>query len=80
MQFHLNKHTLETIYISFIRPLLEYGSPIWDRCTHADADRVESIHMTAARVITRPRKGTSITKLYEEIGREHLSNAGKKLI
>ena len=78
LQFRLDRNSLETIYISFIRPLLEYGSPIWDGCTQADADRLESIQIAAARVITGAMKGTSVSKLYEEIGWETLAERRKK--
>ena len=33
-RFDLNRKSLETIYISFIRPLLEYADVIWDNCLH----------------------------------------------
>ena len=28
LKIRLNRHTLETVYTSFVRPLLEYGSPV----------------------------------------------------
>ena len=30
-----NRKSLQTIYISFIRPLLEYADVVWDNCTHS---------------------------------------------
>ena len=33
LKFKLDHKSLETIYIAFIRPLLEYGDVIWDDCT-----------------------------------------------
>ena len=33
LKFQLDRKSLETIYIVFIRPLLEYGDVIWDNCT-----------------------------------------------
>ena len=33
LKFKLDGKTLETIFIAFIRPLLEYGDIIWDNCT-----------------------------------------------
>ena len=32
-KFKLDRKSLETIYIAFIRRLLEYGDIIWDNCT-----------------------------------------------
>ena len=33
LKFKLDRKSLETIYIAFIRSLLEYGDAIWDNCT-----------------------------------------------
>ena len=30
-----NRKSLQTRYISFIRPLLEYADVVWDNCTHS---------------------------------------------
>jgi len=34
LKFTLNRRSLETIYLSFIRPLLEYGDVIFDNLTN----------------------------------------------
>ena len=68
LKFILDRHTLEIIYTSFIRPILEYGSPVWSGCTAADEDRLESIQLNAARIVTGAMPGTSNAKLYEELG------------
>ena len=36
LKFKLDRKSKETIYILFIRPLLEYENNIWDNCTQAD--------------------------------------------
>ena len=33
LKIKLDRKSLETIFIAFIRPLLEYGDVIWDKCT-----------------------------------------------
>ena len=33
LKFTLDRKSLQTIYISFIRPLLEYADVVWDNCT-----------------------------------------------
>ena len=32
LKFKLDRRSLQTIYISFIRPLLEYADIVWDNC------------------------------------------------
>ena len=68
LKFTLDRLTLETIYVSFIRPVLEYGSPIWSGCTAADEAKLESVQLNAARIVTGAMHGTSNAKLYEELG------------
>jgi hypothetical protein len=73
LKFKLDRHSLETIYISFIRPLLEYGDIIFDNCSHTEKEELEKINYEAARIVTGATKLVSIEKLFIEVGWEHLS-------
>ena len=33
LKFQLDRRSLEIIYTTYIRPILEYGNEIWDNCT-----------------------------------------------
>ena len=72
LKFHLDRKSLETIYITFIRPLLEYGDIIWDNCTHQEKIELDKIQNEAARIATGTTKLVSIDALYKEIGWETL--------
>ena len=41
LKFDLDRKSLETIYISFIRPILEYADIIWDNCSQQDEQELE---------------------------------------
>jgi thiol-disulfide isomerase/thioredoxin len=43
---------LENIYITFIRPILEYRSEVWDNCGAVNSDRLEKVQTEAARIVT----------------------------
>ena len=43
---------LEKMYISYIRPLLNYSDSVWDSCSSDSKKQLESIHTEAARIIT----------------------------
>ena len=61
------------MYISFIRPLIEYSDAVWDNCsTESKKKQLDLIHQEAARIITGGTKLCSIQKLLSELGFETL--------
>ena len=50
LKFVLDRKSLEIIYISFIRPILEYGNKIWDNCQQYEKYALEKIQIEAARI------------------------------
>ena len=40
------------MYISYVRPLIEYSDSVWDNCSTESKNQLESTHLEAARVIT----------------------------
>ena len=39
LKFQLPKRTLNKLYCTYIRPLLEYASQVWDGCNLSDINR-----------------------------------------
>ena len=72
LKLKLNRKSPETIYTTFIRPLLEYWDNIWDNSTHADKYELDKIQNESARIATGVTKLVSINNLYKEIGWESL--------
>ena len=78
--------TLEQIYKLYVRPHADYGDILYNvsefekidifpnNVSNVMATRIESIQYEAARIITGAWKGTSIEKLYDDLGWETLSN------
>ena len=58
-KFKLDRKSLETIYIAFVRPLL-YGDVIWDNCTQYEKTELDKIQNEAARIATEATKLVSI--------------------
>ena len=67
LNFSLHRKSLETIYIAFIRPLLEYADVIWDNCMQYEKNELEKIQIEAARIATGATKLVSIKNLQKEI-------------
>ena len=72
MKFTVKRNTLNQFYISFLRPILEYSSVVWDNCSTYEKDRLERMQLEAARIVTT-RSICTIT-LYNEIGWLTLKN------
>ena len=72
LKFKLDRKSLETIYTTFIRPLLEFGDNIWDNCTQADKYELDKVQNEVARIVTAATKLVSINNLYREISWESL--------
>ena len=60
LKFKHDRRSLQTIYISFIRPLLEYADVIWDNCSQTEAYELEKIQHEAVRIVTGATKLVSI--------------------
>lgn len=78
LKYQLDRKSLEKIYTSFIRPILEYGNEIWANCTQYEKDELEQIQLEAARIATGATKLISINSLYCEIGWETLDERRNK--
>ena len=74
LKFKLKRKTLNTIYISYLRPILEYASIVWDNCTLYDKESLEKLQYEAARVVTGLTRSVSIERLLSEIGWVPLSD------
>ena len=71
----LPRHSLLTIYKSFIRPLLDYGDIIYDQLNNqAFSNKLEAVQYNAALAITGAIRGTSRIKIYQELGLESLKS------
>ena len=68
LKYDLDRKSLTRFYMTYIRPILEYASIIWDNCTKTQSDLLESINLEAVRIITGLRRGTSHAVLYRELG------------
>ena len=71
-KYTLNRESLNQIYISYVRPLLEYSSIVWAGCTEQQITSLERIQNEAARIVTGLTRSVSLENLYNECGWESL--------
>jgi len=63
----LDRNTLNHIYLSFVRPKLEYASIVWSDCNEKDKLVLEKCQRDFARIVTGARKGTRSELLHNEL-------------
>ena len=62
------------IFNTMIRPILEYGSVIFDNCSTSDNLKLESCQRSAALICTGAMRQTETKLLLEQLGWETLKN------
>ena len=77
LKYQLPRTVLNKLYCTYIRPLLEYASKVWDGCNETDANRLEQIQFNAARIVTGIPIFASLNSLYFESGWETLAQRRK---
>jgi len=73
-----NKSCLETLYIMFVRPLLEYGDVVWDNCTEQQKSDIEAVQIDAARILTGATNYCNTASLYAELNMQPLTDRRKQ--
>ena len=78
LKFKLDRNSLEKIYLTFIRPLIEYGDVILDNCTQFQKNELDKIQNAAARIATGTTKLISLFALSNEVKWESLQDRRRK--
>ena len=77
-KFQLDRNSLQVIYISFIRPLLEHADVECDTCAQCEINELKKIQNKAARIVTGEPKLVSSENLLRQTVWEKLSSRRKK--
>ena len=72
-KFSFSRIAFNQICISYIRPILEYSSIVWDNCTIEQADFLEKIQNEAVRIVTDLTRSVSLERLYNECSWDSLA-------
>ena len=75
LSLHTGAQTM--VYLSLIRPLLEYSNVAWDNCTDMITNDLDKIQNEAARIATGATKLVSLNALSKEICWESLGQRRK---
>ena len=66
-KYELDRKSLETIYLSFIRPTIEYGDILYAGTYESDLCKLDRIQVDAMRIVTGATERSNIALLYEEL-------------
>ena len=66
LKYVFSRRALNQTYISFVRPVLEYSSVVWDGCTVEQQTSLEKLQNEAARIVTGLTKSVSLNRLYQK--------------
>ena len=72
LKFKISRKSLSLMYTTFVRPILEYASEVWGGCNQTDAESIEKVQLSAARIVTGLTLLASRESLYFETGWEPL--------
>ena len=64
----MSRSQIETLYCSSIRPILEYGSVLFDNCSIKDSKLIEAVQRRAAVLSTGAIRRTETLRLMSETG------------
>jgi len=78
LKFSLDRRALEIVYVSFVRPILEYADVLYDNCCQYEKDKFDKIQKEAARIVSGCTKLVYLEDLYREIDWETLSQRRRK--
>ena len=56
------------MYISYVRPILEYGNIMFSNMTEEQSLLIENVSKRAGKIISGATAGTSTTIIYDELG------------
>ncbi len=68
LKYTFDRNTLQTLFFSYIRPIMEYASSVWDNISMQESELLEKINLEAARIVTGLPKFCSLRELYIETG------------
>ena len=68
LKYSFSRQALNQIYMSYVFPILEYSSIVWDNCTVYEAEALEKLQNEAARIVTGLTRSVSLANLYSKCG------------
>ena len=63
--YSISRNALNQMYMSYMLPVVEYASVVWDGCSKQDSQSLQRIQNEAARMVTGLTRSVSWENLYK---------------
>ena len=73
LKYSISRNALNQMYMSFLLPVVECASVVWDGCSEQDSQTLQKIQNEAARLVTGLTRSVSLENLFKECGWTTLS-------
>ena len=78
LKHSISRNALNQMYMSYLLPVVEYASVVWDGCSEGDSQTLQKIQNEAAGLVTGLTRSVSLENLYKEGGWLTLSQRRKQ--
>jgi len=78
LSFKLSRLSLNILYTSYVRSILEYSDVLFCNSTQENFDKLDSIQKRAGRIVSGAIRGTSSDTLYSELSWQSLKSRREK--
>ena len=68
LKYSISRNALNQMYMSYLLPVVEYASVVWDGCSELDSQTLQKIQNKTARLVTGFTRSVSLENLYKECG------------
>ncbi len=66
-KYRLTRRSTEILYLTYVRPVMEYGNVLYDSATQEELEILDNIEKEALRTITGARRRCNLELLYNEV-------------
>ena len=73
LEYSISRNALNQMCMSFLLPVVEYASVVWDGCSEQDSQTLQKIQNEAARLVAGLTRSVSLENLFKECGWTTLS-------
>ena len=80
LKYSLSRNELNQIYMSYMLPIVEYASVVWDGCSEQDSLTLQKGQNEAARLVTGLTRSVLLKNLYKQCGWATLSQKKDNII